>query len=402
MKLSYLLFICLFIFFLGIIIRAQITLDPGDVQTFSNQPATGGEEGDNGNICYSRGHSFNVNAKILKAEINPGGCGVGSGSSFASIYYDFQISETPETNNNTIGAWISYNVLWQGYQALLGIASLSFCSGKVEMTLIDQSTNQILKNDILHDHQLHQYSYDFLAGGFNLDSDDRSNNYAVVLRRGHVYRIKLTLTVMVAWSTLSISDYMDGFAGGGDGRVELTNLLVKVGLDEEETLQKLALIDSLESRIDTLEYKLEHHYHIYLTGRGAGHNNTEANTTLSIFEEGNVSGTTPPVYFDPQQENIPEEKTENNSVPDNFSLVQNYPNPFNPSTKISFAIPTQERVTIKVYDILGKQVEVLMNDIQAPGYYSINFNAADLPSGTYFYEIVAGNFVDTKKMMLIK
>src|SRR5690606_7113131 len=118
-----------------------------------------------------------------------------------------QISETPETNNNTIGAWISYNVLWQGYQTLLGIATLSYCSGKVEVTLTDQSTNQILRNDILHDHQLHQYSYDFLAGGFNLDSDNRSNNYSVVLKRGHVYRIKLTLTVIAAWTTLSISDY---------------------------------------------------------------------------------------------------------------------------------------------------------------------------------------------------
>lgn len=401
MKLGYLLFTSLVIFFFGISIRAQITLDPGDAQTFSNQLATGGAEGDNGNVCYSSGHSFNLSTKILKAEVNPGGCGIGKGEAYASLYYDFQISETPETNNNTIGAWISYNVLWQGYQALLGIASLSFCSGMVEMTLIDQSTNQVLRNDVLHDHQLHQYSYDFLAGGFNLDSDNRSNNYSVVLRRGHVYRIKLTLTVMVAWTTLSISDYMDGFAGGGDGRVELTNLLVKVGLDDKETLEKLAMIDSLESRIDTLEYRLEHHYHTYLTGRGAGHNNTEANTTISIFEESLPSNTDPPQYE--TQPDLDSDDNENiNLTPEVFSLSQNYPNPFNPSTRISFAIPTQEFVTIKVYDVLGRKIKELMNEAKPAGYYEVNFNASELPSGTYIYEIRAGSFVETKKMILLK
>jgi hypothetical protein len=215
-------------------------------------------------------------------------------------------------------------------------------------------------------------------------------------------KLTATLFMTIPSAAPSSCDYMNGFFGGGDGRVELTNLSVKVGLDEKETLQRLAKLDSLENRIDTLEYRLEHHYHTYLTGRGAGHNNTEANTTLSVFEEGNISGTIPPVYFDAQQVNTRDEKSENIPLPDDFFLEQNYPNPFNPVTKISFAIPLQEHVTIKVFDILGRQVEVLMSDIKAPGYYSINFNAADFPSGTYFYEIRAGNFVEVKKMILMK
>jgi len=89
-------------------------------------------------------------------------------------------------------------------------------------------------------------------------------------------------------------------------------------------------------------------------------------------------------------------------TPKEFSLSQNYPNPFNPSTKISFAIPTQELVTIKIYDVLGRQVETLANETKSPGYYEVNFNADKLPSGTYIYEIRAGSFVQTKKMILLK
>ena len=91
-----------------------------------------------------------------------------------------------------------------------------------------------------------------------------------------------------------------------------------------------------------------------------------------------------------------------NRVPKTFSLYQNYPNPFNPSTKISFALPMQEFVTLKVYDVLGRQVKVLLNEIKEPGNYDINFDASRLPSGTYFYTLTAGSFTQTKKMLMIK
>ncbi|MDH3267505.1 MAG: T9SS type A sorting domain-containing protein [Ignavibacteria bacterium] len=93
---------------------------------------------------------------------------------------------------------------------------------------------------------------------------------------------------------------------------------------------------------------------------------------------------------------------DDSEIPEEFSLSQNYPNPFNPSTTISFAIPKQEFVSLKVFDVLGRRVEVLMNEIKAAGYYEINFNSGKLPSGTYIYEIRAGNFVQTKKMVLLK
>jgi hypothetical protein len=89
-------------------------------------------------------------------------------------------------------------------------------------------------------------------------------------------------------------------------------------------------------------------------------------------------------------------------VPDGFSLSQNYPNPFNPTTKIKFAVPTAGLVTLKMYDVLGKEVSVLVNKQMSAGTFEYEFNALGLTSGVYFYRLESGNFVDTKKLVLVK
>ncbi len=88
--------------------------------------------------------------------------------------------------------------------------------------------------------------------------------------------------------------------------------------------------------------------------------------------------------------------------PESYALSQNYPNPFNPATIISYQIPADGFVTLKVYDILGKEVVTLVNEQQTMGRYSINFNATHLASGVYIYELRAGEFVQSKKMMLLR
>ena len=90
------------------------------------------------------------------------------------------------------------------------------------------------------------------------------------------------------------------------------------------------------------------------------------------------------------------------SIPDAFSLHQNYPNPFNPSTKIKFGIPKGALVKLKIYDILGREVAVLVNEKLDPGVYQYDWNASVLPSGVYFYRLSAGDFTQTKRMVLIK
>jgi hypothetical protein len=93
----------------------------------------------------------------------------------------------------------------------------------------------------------------------------------------------------------------------------------------------------------------------------------------------------------------------NNELPKMFALGQNYPNPFNPATIIKYQLPIQSYVTIRVYDILGKEVATLVNnEKKSGGYYEVQFDGSNLASGMYFYKIEAGTFSDTKKMILVK
>jgi Secretion system C-terminal sorting domain/FG-GAP-like repeat len=86
----------------------------------------------------------------------------------------------------------------------------------------------------------------------------------------------------------------------------------------------------------------------------------------------------------------------------NYSLSQNYPNPFNPTTSINFSIPQAEFVTLKVYDLFGQEVKTLVNERKQEGKYSVKFDGSDLSSGVYVYKITAGNFLDSKKFLLLK
>ena len=89
-------------------------------------------------------------------------------------------------------------------------------------------------------------------------------------------------------------------------------------------------------------------------------------------------------------------------IPTEFALKQNYPNPFNPTTVINFSIPRSSNVTLKVYDMLGREVATLVNETKQGGNYKVSFNASQLASGVYVYTLKAGNFIASKKMMLMK
>ena len=119
----------------------------------------------------------------------------------------------------------------------------------------------------------------------------------------------------------------------------------------------------------------------------SGYGGTAQISNVEIF-----SDTLVPVAVDPV----------NITVPETYSLSQNYPNPFNPNTKIDYSVKANGNVSIKVYNVLGKEVAVLVNEFRNAGIYTVNFDASSLSSGVYFYTIQTGGFTDTKKMILIK
>jgi len=138
----------------------------------------------------------------------------------------------------------------------------------------------------------------------------------------------------------------------------------------------------------------------------SGNGNSNSPKNYSFLDESKLSSGT--IYYrlkqidnDGQYE-YSKEISVDLGVPSTFSLSQNYPNPFNPSTKISYTLPIDTKVSIKVYDILGNLVETLIDEQKEAGYYEANFNVQGLSSGIYFYTISADNFNQTKKMTLLK
>jgi len=103
-------------------------------------------------------------------------------------------------------------------------------------------------------------------------------------------------------------------------------------------------------------------------------------------------------YFLPVEEVDENEK----GFPTAYSLAQNYPNPFNPKTAISYQLTTASPVSLVVYDLLGREVATLVNETKAPGTYRVSWDASGQSSGMYFYRLQAGNFVETRKMIVLK
>jgi hypothetical protein len=89
-------------------------------------------------------------------------------------------------------------------------------------------------------------------------------------------------------------------------------------------------------------------------------------------------------------------------VPFIFTLGQNFPNPFNPSTQIDFSIPRSSHVTLKIYDVLGKEVATLVEGARVAGTYTATWNAQNYPSGIYFYRFKAGSYTMTRKLILLR
>jgi hypothetical protein len=108
------------------------------------------------------------------------------------------------------------------------------------------------------------------------------------------------------------------------------------------------------------------------------------------------------VWVRPLSEMITPVPEEVELIPNSLALSQNYPNPFNPTTTISYHLPSQNHITLRVYNVLGREVATLVNDVKAPGTYSVQWDARAVSSGTYYFRITAGKSAEMKKVLLLK
>jgi hypothetical protein len=139
--------------------------------------------------------------------------------------------------------------------------------------------------------------------------------------------------------------------------------------------------------------------HIWDTPKLLGTVKFLAGNQLSFIAKNNMTGLTNPYKYDGTD---PTGVRETQVVPTEFSLMHNYPNPFNPTTIISYSIPSNSHVRLTVYDILGRQVAVLVDEVEVAGVYKVNFNGQNYASGVYFYRLEAGSHTATQKMMMLK
>ncbi|MBI9070264.1 MAG: T9SS type A sorting domain-containing protein [Melioribacteraceae bacterium] len=209
-----------------------------------------------------------------------------------------------------------------------------------------------------------------------LESFYTSQNYYKFIRPG-ARRIKaesLHEDIMVT----SFNDYKNNM---------LTTVVINKNSDPL-TIRLLSKIDSIPSEFD-----------VYTTARNMNfvhRGSIEPNSTLSLPAK---SITTLVGYTDGE---MVVETEQEDLLPDNYKLYQNYPNPFNPTTTIKYSLSKSTKVKLAVFDILGRRVEMLVDQNQSAGNYNLQFNASRLSSGVYFYRIITNEFVEVKKMILIK
>ncbi len=142
---------------------------------------------------------------------------------------------------------------------------------------------------------------------------------------------------------------------------------------------------------------------LHVTGSSLGNVNLKGTPIVGITKDfdNDIRNAVAP-YKGADEGNVPLFVTTNPSVITKYDLSQNYPNPFNPTTNIKFAIPKSGHVSLKVFDIMGREMVSLINENLETGEYEVSLNGSNLNSGVYFYQLKTGNFVSTRRMMLIK
>jgi len=262
---------------------AEETVSPGETVEFLAADSCSTKlEIPNAVDALARAHAeCSAGQRLLKAEVRPivgaGWVGLQTVRASATLRNDFELLGDPETLGNTVGAWVTYDANWNGRMLFIGF--LSNPTVELAIRLTDLTDSKVIKGELIWGRDgrgvgisVPYIPFDLNLGG-GVDKDGVSNTFPAVLTRGHKYRLELVMTCAVfsdgGLDVGSECDYMDNYilgqSGGGAG---WSKLAVKVGLDEAEVLKKLE--------------DLATHTHVYLTGKGVGHNNTEAETSAPV------------------------------------------------------------------------------------------------------------------------
>lgn len=292
---------------------------------------------------------------------------------FSAPYVDFTVGSTATTADNLLPASINYDIEWSGLWVLLGVFADVGPPSEVmiTLTLVDRTeNNRIVRSELVHHMTPNLTSIDIQGipldiGGWT-DTDRVKNSFMAMLKRGHDYRLVMRLDLK-AFSLANRNTNLDYTTG--DKGAWWNALSVSVAEDPEELVAN--------------------HGHTYLTGRGEGHNNTEATTSAAIFfDDGTTQG--------------PNGGVAAASTPVLSRIMPNPSDPDDPKMTIAFTLKEATHVRIKIFDVAGKEVLTLVDAMRAAGDQLFPIDAQALPAGVYLYRLEAGPIVESRKLVVVR
>lgn len=276
---------------------AQVTIDPGMSASFANADNCATAEDRAGLLGFRTETRCDPANSSMGAEIDVGPYfDFGRISARSAVWVEFDVGSTPDTVGNAVPAWFNYGIAWKGLLQQFDILSSS--SVEVSYEIINRTTGTLIKTDLVWARDADGFKVK--VGGKipvqitrNVDEGSVSDFASVLLTRGHRYRFLVRLTcnaTLLGETGGTHCDYYDDSKGRG---ASLRRLIVRLGQDDLETLERLDRIEEDIQEIREDVDALKHHTHDYLTGRGVGHNNTDAQTSPPVFDgDGAVSDAT--------------------------------------------------------------------------------------------------------------
>ena len=275
------------------------------------------------------------------------------------------------SSDNQDYATIKYNT--DGTQQWLGRYDGAGGGDDAYALVLDRSGNLYVTGDSRN--PAVPFSYDYLTIRYNAYTGD---TVWTARYNGPANSTDISLSVALD----KIGDvYVTGFSGGNGTGNDYSTLKYNSTGSEQWVIRYNGLGNGNDRAISIA---VDTSGNVYVTGSSSGIGTADDIVTIKYFQ-------TPTSVYE-----------EGSDLLENYSLYQNYPNPFNPITHVNYSLPESSNIVIKVFDILGNEIETLVDEEKPAGSYEVEFDATGLPSGVYFYQLRSGEFISTKKMILSK